>query len=150
VLEGDDGAGHLDELQDGGVELDEDGAVVWAGKHGGDEGAAGGDFERNVSALASASVDHESEGERKTGALGEVGEGLRFAVLLEEEVVAGEVGDGLAGLVACDGGDGDDAGCDFEGGGGRDGVGRGGGLGRRGGGSLREGRREQSEENERE
>jgi len=107
----------FDELQDAVVELDEDGAVVWSGEHGGEEGSACGDLVGDVCALGAAGVDHEGEGERQTGALREVGDGLRLAILLELEVVAGEVGDGLAGLVACDGGDGDDAGGDFERGG---------------------------------
>jgi hypothetical protein len=48
--------------------------------------------------------------------LREVGDGLELAILPEEEVVAGEVGDGLSGFVADDGGDGDEARGDFEGG----------------------------------
>ena len=140
VLEGEDGRGELGKLQDGAVKLDQDGAVVWAGEHGGEEGAAGGDLVRDVGALAAAGVDHEGEGERKAGALREGGDGLGLAVLLEEEVVTGEVGDGLAGFVADDGGDGDELGGDFEGG----------GVGGEESGGLRERGRERGEENERE
>jgi len=139
----------LDELHDGAVELDEDGAVVWPGEHGGEEDAAGGNLVGDIGALRAAGVHHKGEGEGKAGSQREVVDGLGLAVLLEEEIVAGEVGDGLARLVADDGRDGDKLGGDFKG----SGVwreGRGGWGGFSGGRRLREGRRESGEENERE
>jgi hypothetical protein len=134
VFEGGDVAGDFCELQNRLVKLHEDGAVFGFLHHGAEEDAAAGDLVLDVVALGAAGVDHESEGEGKVGALGEVADGLRFAVLLEEEGVFGEAGDGLAGLIADDGRDGDQAGLHSEG---RD-VG---GLP----GSLRSGRRLRSE-----
>ena len=115
MLEGGGVGGELDELEDARVELDQDGAVRGPGEHGGKEDAAGDDFVGDVGALAAAGVDHEGKSEGEVGALREVGDGLGFAVLFQQEVGAGEAGDGLAGGVADDGGDGDEIGLDLEG-----------------------------------
>ena len=53
VLEGGGVGGEFDELQDGVVELDQDGAVVGAGEHGGEEDTAGGDLVCDVSRAGS-------------------------------------------------------------------------------------------------
>jgi hypothetical protein len=65
-----------------------------------EERAAGGAFLIEDAALAEAGVDEQTEGEREVGFLGEVGDGLGLAVLLEGEVVFGEVADDVAMFVA--------------------------------------------------
>jgi len=92
------------------IEVDEEGFVFIFAEDAVEEGAAGGALLIEDAALAEAGVDEEAEGERELGVFGEIGDGLGLGVLLEGEVVFGEVADEVAMLVAdgseeIDGGD---------------------------------------------
>src|ERR1700688_5318604 len=84
--------------------MDEEGFVFVSAQDVIEERAAGGAFLVENLALAEAGVDEETEGEREVGFLGEIGDGLGLAVLVESEVVFGEVADDVAVFVA-DGGE---------------------------------------------
>jgi len=86
------------------VEVDEEGFVLVFAQDAIEERAAGGAFLIEDAALAEAGVDEEAEGEREIGVFCEIGDGLGLAVLLEGEVVFGEVADDVAMFVA-DGGE---------------------------------------------
>jgi hypothetical protein len=92
------------------IEMDEEGFVLVFAQDAIEKRAAGGAFLIEDAALAEARVHEEAEGEREAGFLGEVGNGLRLSVLLESEVVFGEIADDVAVFVAdsskeIDGGD---------------------------------------------
>ena len=82
------------------VEMDEERFVFVFAEDAIEERAAGGAFLIEDAALAEAGVDEKAEGEREIGFFGEIGDGLGFAVLVEGEVVFGEVADDVAVLVA--------------------------------------------------
>jgi len=86
------------------IEMDEEGFVFVFAEDVIEERAAGGAFLIKDAALAEAGVHEEAEGEREIGFLGEIGDGLRLAVLVEGEVVFGEIADEVAVFVS-DGGD---------------------------------------------
>src|SRR6267154_991123 len=69
------------------IEMDEKGFVFVFAEDVIEERAAGGAFLIKDAALAEAGVHEEAEGEREIGFLGEIGDGLRLAVLVEGEVV---------------------------------------------------------------
>ena len=98
------------QLHDGPVELHQDGTVLGLLHHRAEEDLAGGDLVADVGALASAGVDHQGQREWKFGALREVSDLLRLAVLLKDEIPARQTADRRAGLVAYDGRDCDQAG----------------------------------------
>jgi hypothetical protein len=86
------------------IEMDEEGFVFVFAEDVIEERAAGRAFLIKDAALAEAGVHEEAEGEREIGFLGEIGDGLRLAVLIEGEVVFGEIADEVAMFVS-DGGD---------------------------------------------
>jgi len=86
------------------IEMDDEGFVLIFAQKVIEEGTARGDFLIEDAALAAAGVHEEAEGERKIGFAGEVGDGLGFAVLVEGEIVLGEIVDEGAVFVA-DGGE---------------------------------------------
>ena len=86
------------------VEMDEEGFVFVFAQDAIEERAAGGALLIEDAALAEAGVDEEPDGEREVGLFGEIGDGLGLAVLVESEVVFGEVTDEVAVFVA-DGGE---------------------------------------------
>jgi hypothetical protein len=69
-----------------------------------EERTAGGDFLAEDAALAETGVNQQTKGKREIGFLGEVGDGLRLAVLIQEEIVFGEIVDEIVVLIA-DGGE---------------------------------------------
>jgi len=94
------GGGEVLEEFDFVIEMDEEGFVFVFAQDAIEERAAGGAFLIEDAALAEAGVDEKAEGEREIGFFGEIGDGLGFAVLVEGEVVFGEVADDVAVLVA--------------------------------------------------
>ena len=84
--------------------MDEEGFVFVFAQDAIEERAAGGALLVEDAALAEAGVDEEAEGEREVGLFGEIGDGLGLAVLVESEVVFGEIADEVAVFVA-DGGE---------------------------------------------
>jgi hypothetical protein len=96
------------------VEADDEGVVLWARECVGEEGFAGYSLLRKEFALAAAGIDHEADGEWKVFVLGEVVDGLGFAVVGQSEVVFGEMVDEFAGVIVHQGVDGDDANIDRE------------------------------------
>ena len=86
------------------IEMDEEGLVFVFAEDVIEKRAAGGAFLIEDAALAEAGVHEEAEGEREIRFLGEIGDGLRLAVLIEGEVVFGEIADEVAVFVS-DGGD---------------------------------------------
>ena len=98
------GGGEVLEKLDFVVEMDEEGFVFVFAQDAMEERAAGGAFLIEDTALAKASVDQEAEGEREVGLFCEIGDGLGLAVLVESEVVFGEIVDEIAMFVA-DGGE---------------------------------------------
>jgi hypothetical protein len=82
------------------IEVDEEGFVFVFAEDVVEEGSAGGAFLIENAALAEAGVDEEAKGKREIGFFGEVGDGLGFGVLLEGEIVLGEIADQVAAFVA--------------------------------------------------
>jgi len=82
------------------IEMDEEGFVFVFAQDAIEESTAGGALLVENLALAEAGVHEQAQGEREVGLFGEIGDGLRFAVLLESEVVFGEVADDVAVFVA--------------------------------------------------
>ncbi len=92
------------------IEMDEEGLVFVFAENVVEEGAAGGTLLIEDAALAEAGVDEEAEGEREVGLLGEIGDSLGLAVLLESEIVFREIANDGAVFIAnggeeIDGGD---------------------------------------------
>ena len=98
------GRGEVLEKFDFVIEMDEEGFVFVFAQDAIEERAAGGALLVEDAALAEAGVDEEAEGEREVGLFGEIGDGLGLAVLVESEVVFGEIADEVAVFVA-DGGE---------------------------------------------
>ena len=84
--------------------MDEEGFVFVFAQDVIEERAAGGAFLVEDLALAEAGVDEKAKSEGEIGVFGEIGDGLGLAVLVESEVVLGEVADDVAVFVA-DGGE---------------------------------------------
>jgi hypothetical protein len=82
------------------IEMDEEGFVFVFAQDAIEERAAGGAFLIENAALAETGVDEKAEGEREVGFFGEIGDGLGLGVLVEGEIVFGEVADEAAVFVA--------------------------------------------------
>ena len=82
------------------IEMNEESLIFVHPQDAIEESAAGDALLVKNLALAEAGVGKQAEGKREVGLLGKVGDGLGLAVLLEGEVVFGEVADDAAVLVA--------------------------------------------------
>ncbi len=98
------GGGEILEEFDLAIEVDEEGLVLVFAQEVVEEHMAGGDFLRQEAALTAAGVDKQAEGEGQVRLTGEIGDGMGLGVLLEQEIVFGEVVDECAMFVA-DGGE---------------------------------------------
>jgi hypothetical protein len=78
------------------VKMDEEGFVFVFAQDMIEERAAGGALLIEDVALAEAGVDEEADGEWEVGLFGEIGDGLGLAVLVEGEVVFGDIADEVA------------------------------------------------------
>src|SRR5277367_7201673 len=76
--------------------MNEERAILIRTKHLAQESKAGGALLGEKAALADAGVDQDPEGERQSGFLREIADGLRAAILFQGEIVLGQVVDRAA------------------------------------------------------
>jgi hypothetical protein len=86
------------------VEMNDEGFVFVFAQQVIEKRAAGREFLIEDTALTHAGVDEQAKGEWEIGLFGEIGDGLRMAVLGENKVVFGEVIDNF-GVFVTDGGE---------------------------------------------